>query len=437
MQETDAFDAGFMAVLTPDFLQLLEQTERVPLIRRELDPARFADEFEADQTWRLLTLLRRTTGYDSPRLSWETGPVYWHTEPRSMRASLFEIDRLASNGSQLDCMIKERQGKDFFTQQLIEEIVTCLRYDGFITDYESVRAVINGDRIPYTTAEKLAKRFQQIIIDLDRYAAEPFAPATLVALYSALTEGIEEEPFDVEPSSPLTSYYNVGATDFQSSHPTDELLQFICDIANGLADGGYRHPLITSMLVHCRFWHNTPFERYNNLVGYITSRYYLVRQGYSVLRYIPKIQLVEEWRQGHPLVELPYTFDEARVVEGDSLDWTAYYDCVLKLMLQGIRNLSKTFTRAQSADAKAFAVIDGMRRLNARQKDTLRRAVLVPSETLCLAYYQQEYSISYSSARNDLNALVDLGFFSQTNVGKTLAYRPVHNLKAVLLDSIG
>lgn len=46
----------------------------------------------------------------------------------------------------------------------------------------------------------------------------------------------------------------------------------------------------------------------NNLMGCIASRLYLLQKGFPVFRYVPKIRIMEKWKQGMYADEVECSF---------------------------------------------------------------------------------------------------------------------------------
>lgn len=414
---------------TPEFSRLLGKARRAPLIRRELTEDLIPKEWDADIVWNALQSIRRAEAYFSPGISVREDGIKrnWHTYPESLHRTLSLISAHTQRGSALDSIVDERMGERFITQQYVQEMLANLRLDGLYAEYEDIRAVLKSERPPISNAEQLAFNFHRIMGELGAYADKPFDPELLNLLYSMLIVNVSDAELDITPRSPLEPYYVLpNAPD--ASWRT-RCLEIVSAIGSNRLSEPTQHPIMISMLVNCQFWHFGPFARYNNLMGCIASRLYLFKAGYPVFRYVPKVQILAEWRQGLSQSEVPYSFEESIVTEGLDTDWTAYYDTVMALMLAHVKKMERSLAVRKTFDDEAIEGIAGVPYLNYRQKDILRHAVLSPDFEVKVQEHRTRYNIAYATARADLEKLTELGFLSRKVTGQAFIYSATPDLR--------
>lgn len=404
---------------------LLGRAQEAPLIRRELTEEYIPAGYTADEVWDALTVIRRSQAVVSPDVK-RDGTVSilgWYTVPDSLAYSLRQITARTARGSALDAFAAEQSGRRFVTQQYVQEMVTNLRLDGFTADYELARAALFDDLPPAGDAQRLAWNYHRIMGDMADYTAMPYDAALLRELYARLTDGVRAVPPADRRHSPLEPFYLLGEGDDSWK------LDVVADIANGRVTGPEEHPIMVSMLVNCQFWHHAIFARCNNLMGCIASRLFLYRGGFPVFRYVPKILLLWSWKAGQERSPRGYTFEEARVPDGrNCVDWTAYYDTVMRLMLDHICEMEEGLGARKAANDQAIAAIASLPDINRRQAEVLRRAVLDPASEFRISWHQSEFGVVYSTARSDLERLEELGLLARGMSGAAYVYRPAPSL---------
>jgi len=418
---------------TSEFQELLRLASRAPLLRRELTSDLVPEGYSEDAVWDALTAIRRSQAYYSPNICCGEEGIQrnWYTLPASLLHSLRQLAKLTHKGSELYAIIEERRSSRFITQEYLQEILVNLGYDGYDPDYESIRSVVLGERACATVAEKLAVNYHQISQNLDEFCSGQFDRALLMDIYGRLTAGIADEEFAAAPARQLL-------TGFETKDHAEYVLDIIAAIGNNTMAEPTLHPIMVSMLVNCRFWRCLPFDQCNNLMGSLTSRLYLLREGFPVFRYLPKTSIIDEWKRGGRLADVvDYTFEESTVTVGTDADWTAYYDSVMKLMVHSLTRTQKTLQTIKDSDDVLLALVDHLAEMNYRQRMLLHQAIVCPGIEFYIAPHGRKHNIVYSTARTDLEQLVERGFLTRTVHDSANTYQAAPRLHEVLHSETG
>lgn len=412
-------------IYTQEFGMLLGRAQEAPIIRRELTEEYIPAGYTADEIWDALTVIRRSQAVVSPDVKHDNSAniLGWYTVPDSLSHSLRQIALHTQRGSTLDVLADEQSGRRFVTHQYVQEMVTNLRLDGFPANYELAREALLEELPPAGDAQRLAWNYHRIMGDMADYAAIPYDSTLLRELYDRLVDSVQAVPSADRRHSPLEPFYVLDNND------DSQKLSAVADIANGLTTNPMEHPIMVSMLVNCQFWHYRMFDRCNNLMGCIASRLFLFRKGFPVFRYVPKIHLLWAWKTGQEYSPRGYSFDEARAYDGrNCVDWTAYYDTIMQLMLNNILDMESALGARKAVNDQALACIARLPGINRRQAEVLRRAVLNPAMEFRISWHQNEFDVVYSTARSDLEHLEKLGLFVRGISGSTYVYRPAPSL---------
>lgn len=425
---------------SPEFLDLVRRSWMAPVRREDLACLPMPDGFGENEVWESLVRLRRAHAYLSPHnMRTASGFVGdWHNAPESLRRTLFELDRKTRRGSSLDELARARDSRAFVTQQYVEETVCNLRFDGYDVEYEDARAVLLGERPPMTDGERIAINYHGLMHELPALASRgAFDTETLEGFYTKLQEGVQApgsladccEPERRLPRSPLEEHYVEVVASDQIDHAS---LQMPVDVANGRGSDPKRHPIMASMLVNCQFWRAPLFPSCNNMMGCIASRYYLVREGYPVFRFVPKIRILEKWKHGLYGDVAMFTYEDALGQVARDKDWTVYYDAVMGLMLHEVTVMERSLLQRASLDEEALVMVERIPYLAHRQREVLQRAVLVPGVEFTIAEQKNRYGVVYSTARSDLEELVERGFLDRIQRGQAFVYKAASSLRSNL-----
>ena len=419
--------------LTSDerFLALVRKSWLAPLCREELATMPLPEDFTEDEVWDALTHIRYAMAFRSPQYpSSQRSFTDWHTVPEHLSWILYELDHRTRSGSNLDMLARERNSRAFVTQQYVEEMICNLQFDGYDIEYEDARAVLLEERPPLTDAERIAVNFHGLMHELPSLVKQqPLSVSTLQELYARLladVPAIEQASPCRPPRSPLEEHYTELPDAGEGAAST---LPLVVDIADGRGSDPLRHPIMTSMLVNCQFWRTALFPSCNNLMGCVTSRFFLTREGYPVFRYIPKIRILEKWKHGcyDGIADASYA-QVLKFAERET-DWTLYYDTIMTLMLYEVSRMERALVQKAGLDGEALEGIEGIPYLSHRQREVLREAVLVQKAEFTIAEHKKRYGVVYSTARADLEDLVERGLFDRIQRGQAFVYKAATGLR--------
>ncbi len=419
--------------LTSDerFLALVRKSWIAPLCREELATLPLPEDFTEDEVWEALMRIRYAMAFRSPQYT--SSPKHfmdWHTIPQHLSWVLHELDHKTRSGSNLDVLARERSSRAFVTQQYVEEMVCNLQFDGYDIEYEDVRSVLLEERPPLSDAERIAANFHGLMHELPSLVKQQILSAeTLQELYARLVSGVpaaEQASPCRPPRSPLEEHYAQLADAGEGGASS---LQLVVDVANGRGSDPLRHPIMTSMLVNCQFWRTPLFPSCNNLMGCIASRFYLTREGYPVFRYVPKIRILEKWKHGRYDSIAGASCAQVKEYAAREGDLTLYYDTVMTLMLYEVNRMEHALIQKASLDGEALEGIEGIPYLSHRQREVLREAVLVQKAEFTIAEHKKRYGVVYSTARADLEDLVNRGLLDRIQRGQAFVYKAVASLR--------
>jgi Fic family protein len=170
----------------------------------------------------------------------------------------------------------------------------------------------------------------------------------------------------------------------------------------------------------------------NYLLGSVVTRVALKNMGYPVFTWVPSSRTTLDWKGGGRSGGDVYPYAESGNLRGTERDWTPYWESCLALLLEDVEELERQVLDAKRRDDALVAHVRADRALNHRQQDVLARAVVNPRQALRISEHQEEYDLAYSTARQDLAALVELGFFQMTYESKAQVYSARADLKGVL-----
>ena len=413
-------------ITSPRFGELLSLMADHGILREDFNKLEMPEGFVADEVWNVLTVIRRAQGIHYRDVVRFRGCAIdsWFTPTHRLARFLRELELRTYAGSRLDVALAERHGRRFIVRTLVDETASILECDGFEVDYEMVRTLIVGDQEPASPVEHLVVNTHGL---LNRIINEDFGritPELLQVLYGELIADIDASslgahiPWEDEcPNDPI---------------PSAEAIRQICAMASGELADPAEHPIILSQRLIYKFWKTAPYPCCNYIMGSLLSRLYMKQSGYPAFAYVPSSSVVLAWKHGVFARDGIAVYHKSGNITDLDRDWTVYWESCMRLLLAEVRRLEKLALRLKSRDDALLSRLGGDHAFNHRQREVLKRAILVPGTTFRIDAHKRLYDLAYSTARQDLTALVEHGMLNMHYEGKAQVFVGRRELKGIL-----
>lgn len=387
--------------------------------------------YGVEETWGILSAIRRSQAIHYRDISSMRGePIsQWFTATHSIESKLRDLAQRTGSGSQLEEALRERQGRRFILNSLIDETVATLGCDGLSIDYESARGVISGKRPPANSVERLAGNTHALLLSLLDDEQPLITPELIESMYRALTAGIDVDslrsgvPWGLEwPEDPI---------------PRDQAIEEICAMASGELVDPAEHIIITSQRLICKFWKTAPYPNCNYVMGSLLSRLHMKQNGFPVFVYIPSSSMTLAWKYGNYTSEGIYPYGESGNITGIEWDWTPYWESCLRLIQNELDKLERSVFSLKAQDDDLLERLQEDQTFNHRQRNVLRQAVLVPETGFKIQTHRAAYGLAYSTARQDLVSLVERGLLEMHYESKAQVFVARYDMKRVLAKRYG
>lgn len=431
--EREASEQGLARLLNPGFLNLLARLSDRAYTRAEFDELPLPCGWGRDETWQALTAIRRAQGIHYPRFT-ASGGAYvdeWFTPTRSIEALQASIEAETAAGSWLDKEARRHRGL-LSSWGLANEARLCAELDG----------------LPGVSAQ-LQEAGLSAMERAERASMEALSREGILSLHEELAAEVRANCFPKHTASPeergLASFRTPStaalpqvdaAWAIDRPNPT-AVLDSIDALVSGKSVGPFERPIITSQRLMHTFWNGLPLSSLNHTVGSIICRAYLIASGYPALACVPFTVICREWAGGTRTVRssaAPWRpYRSAGNIEPGSWDWTPWWETCLALIDDEVAALEERTRETARQDGELFSIIDSDAMLNPRQQEALKEALLSPAAHMPVSAYRDKFGIAYSTARNDLEALVRLGLFSMRYEGKRQVFEPSRDLRETLL----
>lgn len=429
MEPMFAHDAAAVLALLrdPAFKALADEAVRDYLDWDELLKRPLPAGLSADDTWTLLTTLRRFGSTRFPIRDMH-GRVYWYTLTREAVLCIDAIERYCRTDSAVHRAILHRHGQRLLVDSRIREAIAACQLDGVVVSEKPAERLLRSGRAPRTSVERLVLNSYEMLFELDDMGDTPFTPELLRRLYDRLLEGVDVTQLRRTP-------VRHGLTDRVETDPVsaekraEVILQF-CAYANGEI-GDPSEPV--AMKVHALFnlghyW--TFMPDFNGIIGRCVFRMYAARRDYPVLGLLPVSSLYKDWTEGRSSAAIVRfkNLNHPRSTTDTDIDYTADVITYLQLTIAALDELLNGIERVRRRDAEVRSVLEHDSGINYRQRSIISHALAHPELEFRIREHQTTHNVVYATARADLLGLVERGFLRKESRGKAFVFVAVADL---------
>ncbi len=369
--------------------------------------------------WDFVLFMRRMAAFPRVKdtLSSKSGNLeeraYWCMPPQTLEVlgDLYaETDVASQLWQNVEPLLMHRR----LHKPIVEDLYACALRDGFALDYEGVQELVRHRRAPINNEERIVANTIAVLEEIDRYAG-PITGEVLQRLYERVTEGVETFP-GRRRSLPQTPYTELFQRDPEKP---------FTEIAKRLAmdDAWGTQPLLGLIMSSAIIWSRWPFPHCNEFMELAIRWIYVRNVGVPALRAVPATKLRLDWEMGLLHEDaVSFSYGEAVIVSDFGADSTPYLIIMTRLLAEAVERLRTEVDRICEKDAGEKAAIEGDARLSHRQQVLLCDMVDNPLLVADVATYAERFGTAVSTAREDLNKLVSLGYCLTEFVGKKQVY---------------
>lgn len=368
-----------------------------------------------EEAWELVSFVRRVNGWPTVRSQMPragkplTPDLAFQTVPPAVEAAVNELAARAGTHSQLWASLEPLVHNRRLIQPIVDDLAAAAQRDRIDVGSETIRALVLGTTAPRTDAELLVGNTVALL-----YQNPPNdfpSNASIASIYGSIMAGVSLTTSELPVVQPVSSMPDA----FHLNRVTIE------EISNEITHAGQWgvHPLLGVIMTSGTLWNNMTVGTANSFLEIVLRRYALTTIGLPALAVVPYSLLRLNWERGiSPEVMEPFRYGEAFLVSEFGLDCTPYLIQMISMMAHYIGKLEREVAAIEEGDEGKRDRVGRDARLSHRQKELLAAMIANPTETADVRSYAQRFDCAVSTARDDLNRLVDLRYCSTTYQGK-------------------
>jgi len=420
--DDERFDWTLSLLTDPRFIHIRRRAEEYPLTWTDFRLMPQPPEVSPEQTWRLLTALRRQTAVMLLDADSE-GRHGWYALTRSMRADLADIDRRCHKGSWLDSAIRSKTVTQYLLNAHVNGALTAIREDGVLLSRTRANEILFGVRTPRNPGEHLLLNCHRVMWRLDEYVDQECTPELITELHARIAD---QAPQSTAPLPRL----KIGTWSDPAFSSPAEALEKVSAYVNGRNVDAADHPIAFSMGIITRFLNERPLPSWNGVMAALLCNLLFLKSDLPVVALIPILHLLRAWQEGAlaPPVALTTTHD-ALVPIGEDLDFTFFDATFFRLIRLELDATEAAVRQSIERDEALSRLMLSAPGINYRQRAVLGAALDDPDATFRIDAHQGIHNVAYATARADLLGLAELGLLDNVRRGHAFVFKPVPGLR--------
>lgn len=381
------------------------------------------------------TLQAKTTPFED-----EKGQPFTFVQTDYIISCLHKIDSETCGGVQFAGFAPtDQEAERFLVKSLIEEPFNSSLLEGAATTREEAKRLIRQNKRPQTIGEKMVLNNYRAIEFIKKQKNEVLTIPLIHELHRIITRGTLENPAkagvfraDSDEINVVDEIDNTILHKPPAAANLEGRVQQICDFANSESDGAaFIHPIIRAIIIHFMLAYEHPYVDGNGRTARALFYWSVLRDGYWLLEYVSISRIINTAPIKYGMAFL-YT-------ETDKNDLTYFLYHQLDVILRSIHDLGIFVKKKQEEVQKLSAALGSEKlrdSLNHRQLALLHDAIRSPQAVYTINDQLKIHSVSYLTARTDLERLVGLEFLNKQKRGNTSYYRPVRGLPNKIASTV-
>lgn len=308
--------------------------------------------------------------------------------------------------------------------QLVEEAISSSVLEGAtLTTRAVAKEIIRDGRKPGSHGERMVVNNYKAMVQLLKRTGRELTIADLLEIHAVLgADSLDvhdaagrlrrpDEPVRVEDAQTGEVWFTPPL-----AAELPALLDRMLAFANSGESEPFIHPLVRAIVLHFWMAYLHPFVDGNGRMARALFYWQLLRSGYDFAQYLSISGPIDRARRSYYLA-FAYT-------ETDECDLTYFLLHQLSILRRATGELVEHLKERSTRLRHLTNAVRGTDSLNHRQQAALMFVIRNPHLGLTVNGHRNSHTISYLTARKDLQDLESGGFLTRVRVGRTDRYLP-------------
>jgi Fic family protein len=394
----------FQKIWDGDFDAFLNQSDERYFYFDDIKYRKDAPFKNAQENWNLIKTYR-STKYEF--ISFGNYKFKYYISPYVLK-NLHDFDLKLMGGLQQNPILPSDR-ISFFKNSLLEEAVASSQVEGAATTTEVARDMLKSGRVPRNESEQMIFNNLKAIECISEFVDSAIDFTLIIELHKVMTANTSAEKHS--GSFRQGEVFVTDHLDGEITHiPPDwkeveRLMAELCRFIN--SDEKFIHPIIKASIIHFMVGFIHPFKDGNGRTARALFYWYLLKQGYTLVKNISISRVILESRTQYDKAFLKTERDE-----NDLNYFLSYSIKNIRLAFEKLISYrDKKLAERKKANLISYELLQ--KGLNKRQADAIGYLSLKEENAITLNSYSAKHNIVRQTASKDLNELVKLGLISE------------------------
>lgn len=350
--------------------------------------------------------------------------------PSVMQEYLHDFDMNLGGSMQGDGIIPNQEKDRYLLSSLMEEAIASSQLEGAVTTRKLAKEMLETNRKPRNESEQMILNNYEAMKWIVANKDKSFTIDNILELHGVITKNTLASTAD---EGSFRTDNNVNVVDVQTGEivhrpPSHEqlskLMNAFCHFANDKhVVRFFIHPIVKGITLHFLLGFIHPFSDGNGRTARTLFYWYLIKKGYWLIEYMSVSRIILKAKARYARAYLH--------TELDNNDLTYFVLYNLQCIKTALEDLKKYIKRKTQEKKRSITLLRNTN-FNERQIRLLQETLQDQTSNYSVGQLEKWFKISNQTARNDLNALVNVGLMEFRKAGKQLLYFPVKDFVATL-----
>lgn len=355
--------------------------------------------------------------------------------PSVMQEYLHDFDMNLGGSMQGDGIIPNQEKDRYLLSSLMEEAIASSQLEGAVTTRKLAKEMLETNRKPRNESEQMILNNYEAMKWIVANKDKSFTIDNILELHGVITKNTLASTAD---EGSFRTDNNVNVVDVQTGEivhrpPSHEqlskLMNAFCHFANDKhVVRFFIHPIVKGITLHFLLGFIHPFSDGNGRTARTLFYWYLIKKGYWLIEYMSVSRIILKAKARYARAYLH--------TELDNNDLTYFILYNLQCIKTALEDLKKYIKRKTQEKKRSITLLRNTN-FNERQIRLLQETLQDQTSNYSVGQLEKWFKISNQTARNDLNALVNVGLMEFRKAGKQLLYFPVKDFVATLQKMSG
>lgn len=307
----------------------------------------------------------------------------------------------------------------FLISSIMEEAIASSQLEGAVTTREDAKEMLKTERKPRNTSERMILNNYLTIKKIAELKDKKISKELILELHSTIAkdtlddsgkEGVWRKNNKVNVVDSDTDTIVYTPPEFEK---IEELMNAFCDFANEQNKDGFIHPIVKAIILHFLIGYIHPFADGNGRTARAVFYWYLISKGYWLVEYLSISRII---------VKSPVKYAKAYLyTEYDDNDLTYFVYYNVRAMHIAMQDLQNYISRKIEEKKSVYSLIK-YENINERQAEILKELINFPDKAYSIKEIENQFAISYQTARTDLMGLVSLKYLDEKLMGRKMLF---------------